>query len=42
MLLELIQAWLRWIDTQIKSIHMSKIEKYDVTSYGGISIYGKK
>ena len=38
-LLELIQAWVRWIDTHIKSIHMSKIEKYDVTSYGDISIW---
>ncbi len=26
-LLELMQAWVRWIDTHIKSIQMSKIEK---------------
>ncbi len=33
-----MQAWVRWIDTLIKSIHLSKIEKYDVTSYGDVSI----
>ncbi len=38
-LLELIQAWVRWIDTHMKSIQISKIEKYDVTSYVDVSIW---
>ncbi len=36
---ELMQAWVRWIDTHIKSIHMSKFEKYDVTSCRDVSIW---
>ncbi len=34
-----MQAWVRWIDTYIKSIHMSKFEKYDVTSYRDVSFW---
>ncbi len=37
--IELMQAWVRWIDTHMKSIYMSKIEKYDVTSSGDTSIW---
>ena len=33
-----MQAWVRWIDTHMKSIHMSKIEKYDVTSFWDILV----
>ncbi len=37
-LIELMQAWVRWIETHMKSIPMSKIDKYDVTSYWDVSI----